>query len=201
MKFEDLLMQQPSEEKPNLDDLQEEVGGDNIKKKVEKLHQDLDGEIEVKRALQCALQGAVHSCSCSSLLLPSQVAYQESSMLRPGHLKSTIKVKLLLAELKLVEEEIILLERKVKELNLNLRQEQRQTKERELLLIKEMQQAAWGQRQWHKKQLSNEQKTRLDYGHHRKSRIVQERRNSVSSSSSTDLQTSSFRSSIGKSSY
>lgn len=102
---------------------------------------------------------------------------------------------MLLTELKMVEEEIIMLERKVSELNLNLCQEQRQTKERELHLIKEMQ-PAWEQRQWHKKQFSNKQKSGLDYGgHHRKSRTAQERR--TSSSSSTDFQISSFRSSIG----
>lgn len=101
---------------------------------------------------------------------------------------------MLLTELKVVEEEIIQLERKVSELSLNLCQEQRQTKERELLLIKEMQ-PAWRQRQWHKKQLSNKQKNRLDYGQHRKSRIEQERR--TSNSSSTDFQTSSSRSSMG----
>lgn len=50
---------------------------------VEKLHQELDGEIELKRVLQCALQGPVHSCPCSSLMLPTKVAYQESLCLRP----------------------------------------------------------------------------------------------------------------------
>lgn len=55
---------------------------------VEKLHQELDGEIKLKRVLQCALQGPVHSCPySSSLMLPTKVAAYQGDLFT---LKTTI---------------------------------------------------------------------------------------------------------------
>ncbi|KAG5557649.1 hypothetical protein RHGRI_007784 [Rhododendron griersonianum] len=90
MKFEDFLMQTSDSEKQRRVDLEEEV---------EKLQEDLDEELKLSKILQCALQGPVQSCPCLSKLLPSQV-------------------QVLLAELAMVEEEIIWLERKVDKLKL-----------------------------------------------------------------------------------
>lgn len=106
---------------------------------------------------------------------------------------------MLLTELAMVEEEIIFLERKVDQLKLNLRQERKQNKEWEMLLFKEVH-PTMGQWHWHKKILSSSSSNskQTDYdggGQHRKNRILQERRTSLGSS--TDFETSSFRSSIG----
>ncbi|KAA8539470.1 hypothetical protein F0562_026162 [Nyssa sinensis] len=108
MKFEDFLMQ-PSEEKQSRVDLQEED---------EKLQDELNGEVKLNKALQCALQGPIHSCPRLSSLIPLQV-------------------QVLLAELAMVEEEITWLERKVEELKLSLYQEQRRTKEWEMLQLQQ----------------------------------------------------------------
>lgn len=118
MKFEDLLMQASDSEKQRRVDLEEEV---------QKLQEDLDAELKLSKILQCALQGPVQSCPCLSKLLPSQV-------------------QVLLAELALVEEEIIWLERKVDKLKLSLYQEKKQTREWERLNIR--------RRHWQPKQLS-----------------------------------------------
>ncbi|KAF7116014.1 hypothetical protein RHSIM_RhsimUnG0041900 [Rhododendron simsii] len=101
MKFEDFLMQTSDSEKQRRVDLEEEV---------EKLQEDLDEELKLSKILQCALQGPVQSCPCLSKLLPSQV-------------------QVLLAELAMVEEEIIWLERKVDKLKLSLYHEKKQTRE------------------------------------------------------------------------
>ncbi|KAL3650144.1 hypothetical protein CASFOL_006547 [Castilleja foliolosa] len=126
MKFEDLLMQ-PGEDKQTKLQLQEHV---------KKLEEELDGELQVKRVLQCAMEGPIGHCqSCSSLtpLLP-------------------LKVQMLVAELSLLEEEIGWLERKVNEVKLGIYQEKKQTKQCELsahlkgLLL----QPQWDQRQLRK---------------------------------------------------
>ncbi|KAJ6900352.1 hypothetical protein NC652_026463 [Populus alba x Populus x berolinensis] len=100
MKFEDYLGQQ-SDEKQKRVDLEEEV---------EKLQAELDEEQAINKVLQCALHGSVSSHPCLATLIPPQV-------------------QSLLAELAMVEEEIVWLERKVDELKLNLYQERKQNKE------------------------------------------------------------------------
>ncbi|KAL3579150.1 hypothetical protein D5086_020654, partial [Populus alba] len=78
--------------------------------KVEKLQAELDEEQAINKVLQCALHGSVSSHPCLATLIPPQV-------------------QSLLAELAMVEEEIVWLERKVDELKLNLYQERKQNKE------------------------------------------------------------------------
>ncbi|KAI3470741.1 hypothetical protein Pfo_027404 [Paulownia fortunei] len=123
MKFEDLLMQ-PGEDKQTKLQLQEQV---------ERLEEELDGELQLNRVLQCAMQGPVgccESCSCLSPLLP-------------------FKVQMLLAEVALVEEEIDWLERKINELKLDIYQEKKQTKQWEIVQLKGLQ-PQWEQRQLRK---------------------------------------------------
>ncbi|KAJ1389421.1 Ternary complex factor MIP1, leucine-zipper [Sesbania bispinosa] len=98
MKFEDYLMEK-SQEPHNRQDLEKEVV---------QLQAQLKGEEALNRVLLCALHGPV----CSLPLIPSVFPPQ---------------VHELLEELAVVEEEIILLERKVKELKLRLYQERDQT--------------------------------------------------------------------------
>ncbi|KAJ1399334.1 Ternary complex factor MIP1, leucine-zipper [Sesbania bispinosa] len=98
MKFEDYLMEK-SQEPHNRQDLEKEVV---------QLQAQLKGEEALNRVLLCALHGPV----CSLPLIPSVFPPQ---------------VHELLEELAMVEEEIILLERKVKELKLRLCQERDQT--------------------------------------------------------------------------
>lgn len=62
-KFEDFLMQQ-SDEKQERTELEEEV---------EKLQDELDGELTLNKVLQCALDGPVISHPLLSSLLPPQV--------------------------------------------------------------------------------------------------------------------------------
>ncbi|KAJ4848706.1 hypothetical protein Tsubulata_033727 [Turnera subulata] len=101
MKFEDYLMQ-PSDEKHSTRlQLQEEV---------EKLQAELEEEQAVNKVLHCALHGPVSSHPCLASLLPPQVHG-------------------LLAELAMVEEEIVWLERKVTELKLSLHHERQLTEE------------------------------------------------------------------------
>ncbi|KAF9674726.1 hypothetical protein SADUNF_Sadunf10G0156900 [Salix dunnii] len=100
MKFEDYLEQQ-------CDVKQKRV---NLEEEVEKLQAELDEEQAINKALQCALHGSVSSHPCLATLLPPQV-------------------QSLLAELAMVEEEIVWLERKVDELKLNLYQDRKQNKE------------------------------------------------------------------------
>lgn len=101
MKFEDLLMQ-PSEEKQKVKDLEEEVvvgkrctsgfvwsyTESSIRfvsvlpsscyfTQVEKLQQELDGELQLQRVLQCALQQPFHSRQFVSSFLPPKVRIQE----------------------------------------------------------------------------------------------------------------------------
>ncbi|GMH04272.1 hypothetical protein Nepgr_006111 [Nepenthes gracilis] len=94
MKFEDLLMQ-PSEGQHRRLALEEEV---------EELQERLNGELLLNGVLRSALRGPALSCHYLSLKLP-------------------IKVQVLLAELAMVEEEIIWLERKVEKLKLKLYRE------------------------------------------------------------------------------
>ncbi|XP_051116167.1 uncharacterized protein LOC127241274 [Andrographis paniculata] len=106
MKFEDLLQQHrlPSEEKQTKLLLQEQV---------ERLQQELEGELQLNRVLQCAVKGPVgccESCSCLSPLLP-------------------FKVQVLLAELSAVEEEIEWMESKINDLKLCIYKEKKKTRE------------------------------------------------------------------------
>ncbi|CAK9147704.1 unnamed protein product [Ilex paraguariensis] len=158
--------QKPSEDKQRRLDLKEE--------EVEKLEAELDGELKLKKILQCALQGPVHSCSCLSSLLPN-------------------KVRVLLAELAMVEEEIIWLERKVDELKFSLHQEKSKTKEQEMLWQQ------WGQQQ--QMQLISREGNQtelkdfellsrsLNCEEYRKDKLVRGRRASMGSS--TDIQSMS----------
>lgn len=114
MKFEDLLMQQGEDKETTKLQLQEQV---------ERLEEELDGELQLKRVLQCTMQGPTGCCdSCSSLtpFLPFQV-------------------QMLLADLALVEEEIGWLERKVDELKSDVYHEKQKKKEWEVLQLKEFQ--------------------------------------------------------------
>ncbi|CAI9092388.1 OLC1v1027610C1 [Oldenlandia corymbosa var. corymbosa] len=157
MKFEDLLMQ-PSEEKQLVADLQGEV---------KKLQQELDGELQLQRALQCVWEQPFHSSRYITSLLPP-------------------KVQMLLTELTMVEEEIIWLERKVDELKLKLYQEKKQTSDWEMLWLQNLQLQP---RQWRKKQLISQQKLRADRAQQKKHGITQDGRTSVGSS--LDMQSSS----------
>ncbi|XP_021652445.2 uncharacterized protein LOC110644125 isoform X2 [Hevea brasiliensis] len=98
MKFEDYLMQQKDDKQKRLD----------LEKEVENLRLEFEEEQMINKVLYCALHGPVSSQPCLASLLPPQVQG-------------------LLAELAMVEEEIIWLERKVDELKLNLYQERNQT--------------------------------------------------------------------------
>ncbi|XP_042514792.1 uncharacterized protein LOC122089269 [Macadamia integrifolia] len=115
MKFEDFLMHR-SRDKQRRIDLEEEVA---------MLEAELDDEQKLNRVLQCALHGQAVSRPSLSSLLPRQV-------------------QVLLAELEMVEEEIIFLERKVEELRLCLDQEKRLNKEHQLQPLKQQQ---WLQKQ------------------------------------------------------
>ncbi|ONK56563.1 uncharacterized protein A4U43_C10F10090 [Asparagus officinalis] len=97
MKFEDILMQRRREHQKRRD-LEEEV---------EELQEILQAERNLNRALECAMRGPAVCRSCLSSFLP-------------------LKVQVLLAEIAMVEEEIICLERKVKDLKLHLYQEREQ---------------------------------------------------------------------------
>ncbi|XP_077243883.1 ternary complex factor MIP1 leucine-zipper protein (Protein of unknown function, DUF547) isoform X2 [Tasmannia lanceolata] len=94
------ILQRSEEQKIRLD-LEEEVI---------KLQGVLNEEQNLNRVLQCALHRPLVSCPCHSLSLPLQV-------------------QVILAEVAMVEEEIICLERKVEELKLHLYQEKQLTKE------------------------------------------------------------------------
>ncbi|XP_021910113.1 uncharacterized protein LOC110823922 isoform X2 [Carica papaya] len=103
MKFEDYLMEGSEDQQQHTThdgDLDEEV-------QVVKLQAELDRAQEVNRVLQCALQGPVSSHPCLLSLLPPQV-------------------RMLFMELATVEEEILLLERKVDGLKLKLYHERKQ---------------------------------------------------------------------------
>lgn len=102
MKFEDFLMQ-PRDDQQRRQELEEEVV---------KLQGELDEQQRLNRVLQCALHGPVVCRSCLCSLLP-------------------VEVQVLLAELAMVEEEIVWLEGKVQELKLCLYQEKEQNRERE----------------------------------------------------------------------
>ncbi|XVF75329.1 hypothetical protein PTKIN_Ptkin13bG0179200 [Pterospermum kingtungense] len=110
MKFEDFLMEQSQEEKKKLQ-LQEEV---------QNLQAELDEEKEVNMALRRALEGPVLSQPLLSSLLPPQV-------------------QSLIAELAMVEEEILWLERKIDELKMKLYQEKKQTKQWKMQQLQQQQ--------------------------------------------------------------
>ncbi|KAL0413992.1 UNVERIFIED_CONTAM: hypothetical protein Sradi_1600900 [Sesamum radiatum] len=165
MKFEDLLMQ-PGEDKHTKLHLQEQV---------ERLEGELEEELQLKRVLQCAVQGPVgccESCSCLTPLLP-------------------FKVQMLLAELAVVEEEIGWLERKVNEVKLDIYQEKQHIKEWELLQLKKGLQSQREQRQLSKlpsrrpNQIQHKDSDTLSTSQnyeHRRYRIPRERRASLGSS-------------------
>ncbi|KAG8390858.1 hypothetical protein BUALT_Bualt01G0127300 [Buddleja alternifolia] len=164
MKFEELLMQPGDQQKQTKLELQEEV---------EELERELNGEVEVNRVLQCAMQGP-HGCcpSCSSLspFLP-------------------FKVQMLLAEVAVVEEEIDWLERKINELKLDIYQEKKQIKESEVLQLGL--QTQWDQRQIKKlpsRRPNDDETLSISHDHkYRKYRNARERRASLGSS--IELQT------------
>ncbi|XP_073127569.1 uncharacterized protein [Henckelia pumila] len=172
MKFEDFLMQ-PGEDNQTKHQLQEEV---------EKLQRELDGELQLKRVLQCAMQGTIgwcESCSTQSSLLP-------------------LKVQVLLTELGVVEEEIDWLERKISELKLDIIQEKVQIKEWQVLKFKESQPQS-EQRQL--KKLPSRRPNQIDHrncetlatsqNEYRKNRAARGRRASLGSS--MELQSITFR--------
>ncbi|GAA0183423.1 hypothetical protein LIER_30836 [Lithospermum erythrorhizon] len=100
MKFEELLMMQQSEENQRKRDLQQEV---------EKLQNDLTGELHLKGVLQCALE---EPSSCPSIPRMSSLIPHE--------------IQLLLAEITMVEDQINGLERKIDDLKVNLYLEKQQ---------------------------------------------------------------------------
>ncbi|KAL9418433.1 hypothetical protein AB3S75_036402 [Citrus x aurantiifolia] len=102
-KFEDFLIEKKDEKQKRLE----------LEEQVENLQAELDGEVTLNKVLQCALHGPVMSHPCLSSLLPPQV-------------------QALLAEMAMVEEEIIWLERKVEELKMGLYHEKKLTKERKM---------------------------------------------------------------------
>ncbi|XP_030512590.2 uncharacterized protein LOC115726724 isoform X2 [Rhodamnia argentea] len=104
MKFEDLLMQR-TEEKQKRQDLEEEVT---------KLQAELDGQQVLNRVLHCALDCPASSHPGLSSLIPPQV-------------------QALLSELAMVEEEIVWLEGKIKDMKLRLYQEKKYTHEWQML--------------------------------------------------------------------
>ncbi|KAH6787148.1 hypothetical protein C2S52_006700, partial [Perilla frutescens var. hirtella] len=90
---------------------------------VARLEEELDGELQLKRVLQCTMQGPTgccHSCSCLTPFLPFQV-------------------QMLLADLAVVEEEIDWLERKVNELKLDISHQKQKKKVCEEMQLKEFQ--------------------------------------------------------------
>ncbi|OVA05934.1 protein of unknown function DUF547 [Macleaya cordata] len=104
MKFEDFLMQRSEERQKRLE-LEDEVVS---------LQAELEKQQRVNRVLQCAMHQTTIPRPRLSPLLP-------------------VQVQVLLAEIAMVEEEIICLERKVEELNLCVYQETKQTQEWEFL--------------------------------------------------------------------
>ncbi|URE36831.1 hypothetical protein MUK42_35378 [Musa troglodytarum] len=115
MKFEDLPMDKQ-------DSHQKRVG---LEEEVAKLQDELEKEQKLHQILQCAVHGPFVCHSCVSSLVPLQV-------------------QVLLAELAMVEEEIITLERKIEDLKMCIYQERKQKKERR---FRPAQQHQWWQRQ------------------------------------------------------
>ncbi|XP_010256914.1 PREDICTED: uncharacterized protein LOC104597181 isoform X2 [Nelumbo nucifera] len=113
MKFEDFLMQRSEDQQKRLD-LEEEVI---------KLQAEFEDEQKLNRALKYAVHGPVSSHPSFSSMLP-------------------IQVQVLLAELTMLEEEIISLETKIEELKRCLRKEKKQNRECEL---RRVQQHRWRQ--------------------------------------------------------
>ncbi|CAA0809408.1 Protein of unknown function- DUF547 [Striga hermonthica] len=73
MKFEDLLMQQGEDKQTKL----------QLQKQVQRMEEELDREVQVKRVLQCAIEGGpidddcCQTCSCLSPLLPFKLWKQK----------------------------------------------------------------------------------------------------------------------------
>ncbi|XWS56586.1 hypothetical protein CRYUN_Cryun09bG0098300 [Craigia yunnanensis] len=118
MKFQFFLMERSVEKKKKLE-LQEEI---------ENLQAELDEEKEVNSVLRRALEGPLLSQPLLSSLLSPQV-------------------QALLAELAMVEEEILWLERKIDELEMKLYQEKELTKEWKMQQLQEQQQRLQQQNQ------------------------------------------------------
>ncbi|KAM7263530.1 hypothetical protein ACFE04_001213 [Oxalis oulophora] len=104
MKFEDLLMQ------PIPNDDQQHQMRHLLEQQVEKLEAELVGEEALNKVLLCALNGPVSQLASLSSVLPP-------------------KAQALVAELALVEKEIILLEKKSEQLKLTLYQEKQRNHE------------------------------------------------------------------------
>ncbi|XP_068667669.1 uncharacterized protein [Aristolochia californica] len=117
MKFEDLLMQ-PSDEQQKRLDLEEEVA---------KLQGLLEMEQEMKRVLRRALHSPQDAYSYRSTLLPLQCnSFTGRTVPVFEKLNLAASIRLLVAEVAMMEEEIIRLERKLNELKWCLHHEQRQ---------------------------------------------------------------------------
>ncbi|RRT68553.1 hypothetical protein B296_00017383 [Ensete ventricosum] len=106
-----------------------------IELQVAVLQDELEKEQKLNQILQCALHGPFVCHSCVSSLVPLQVS-SGNQMNR--------QVQVLLAELAMVEEEIITLERKIEDLKMCIYQERKQKKERS---FRPAQQHQWWQRQ------------------------------------------------------
>ncbi|KAJ8760355.1 hypothetical protein K2173_012601 [Erythroxylum novogranatense] len=100
MKFEDYLMQPGDDKQTRLD----------LEKEVEELEAELDKEKAIKKALYSALHGPIPTNPCLPSFFPPQA-------------------KGLLAEIRMVGDEIAWLEKKVDELKLNLYEQKKQNKE------------------------------------------------------------------------
>ncbi|KAJ4969564.1 hypothetical protein NE237_016265 [Protea cynaroides] len=163
MKFEDFLMHQ-SRDKQKRIDLEEEVAI---------LQAELDDELKLNQVLQCALHGQIVSRPSLSSLLP-------------------IQVQVLLAELEMVEEEIIFLETKVEELSLCLDQEI-QNREHQLQPLQQLQKHCGSGVASHRKQEDHEQSLgrlhyKADFGGQR---LIRERKASLGSASEIHVMSSS----------
>ncbi|KAI3748749.1 hypothetical protein L6452_12044 [Arctium lappa] len=115
MKFEELIMQETRQKQKTMD----------LQQQVDQLEAELEQELKLTKILHYALHdpkpNPIHTCCpCFSTHLP-------------------FKIKELLTELAMVEEEITWLERKVDKLNLSLYLEKKQTREWELQQLKDLQ--------------------------------------------------------------
>ncbi|KAJ4808867.1 hypothetical protein LUZ62_021433 [Rhynchospora pubera] len=104
MKFKYFLMNKEEKQQRKLE----------LELEVAELQNTLEKEQKVNQILQCSLQGRIVCPSCLSSLVPLQV-------------------QVILAELAMVEEEIIYLERKLEDMKLCLHRERKQNKEWSLL--------------------------------------------------------------------
>ncbi|KAJ4969019.1 hypothetical protein NE237_015720 [Protea cynaroides] len=137
------------------------------------LQAELDDELKLNQVLQCALHGQIVSRPSLSSLLP-------------------IQVQVLLAELAMVEEEIIFLETKVEELSLCLDQEI-QNREHQLQPLQQQQKHCGSGVASHRKQEDHEQSLgrlhyKADFGGQR---LIRERKASLGSASEIHVMSSS----------